>query len=125
MKNFTLIFKGLYFGRMLSDEKESCNFHETIIDWLAKKDSYQIEVIHCDFLESGKTFYESIDYEPFMPLINHEFVGLIISLKAKTFEQVEEWLSKLPKEKNQNLYIELRNASELINTNFLTNNITL
>jgi hypothetical protein len=121
MKNFMLIFKGLYFGRILLDEKECYVFHENIIDWLKEKDSYQIEIIHCDFLQSGKTFYEYIGYEPFFPLVNNEFVGLIISLKALSINHVEDWIQKLPQIKNKNLYVELRNASELINTNFLTN----
>ena len=123
MKNFTLIFKGLYFGRILMDEKECYRFHETIIDWINEKDEYQIEVTHCDFLQSGKTFYEFIGYEPFLPLINEEFAGLIISLKAISIEKVEAWIKRLPHIKHQNLYIELRNTSELINTNFLTHSI--
>jgi hypothetical protein len=122
MKNFILIFKGLYFGKILIDENECYNFHENIIDWLNDKDLHQIEVIHCDFLESGKTFYEFIGYEPYRPLINNEFVGLIISLKALTIHHVEDWVIKLPEIQNKNLYVELRATADLINTNFLLTN---
>jgi hypothetical protein len=122
MKNFMLLFKGLYFGRILIDENECYHFHEDIIDWLNDRDLYQIEVIHCDFLESGKTFYEFIGYEPYLPLINNEFVGLIISIKALTIHHVEDWVHKLPEIKNKNLYVELRATADLINTNFLIKN---
>lgn len=78
-----------------------------------------IEVIHCDFLESGKTFYEFISYEPFLPLINEDFAELIIRLKAQNIKQVESWVKRLSIIKNHNMYVELRVVSELIKTNLL------